>query len=423
MTPTTMPADQWEFVDAQTDPAPAGRHAVPHRRDLSARLQGGQPAGDRHRLCGDARPRLVPAPRRGRRRRHAPTRCARGGSRRSPARSRTAPRRADAICATSSTRGFNEDEVNRIVFDGINPARRDRAASFSTTASPAQPHRAGRPRLHVLPGRDLPVRLRDADRSVHRHRATACSRAARRAATARSSSTPSAAPNTGRRGQSLVTTDPLGQRDSDAARATCASITSPARTTPATAAHAEGRVRDAARTAPTTGRCCAPRSSRSTAGSRTASPPPREPLSAHRRRHAGGIGRRRPARSPASRLAKGPNPAARASTTAPTSTRASSARRCRSRSRTATACWCRRSTPTATRSRGLRAARHRGADRHRDGLERARSRTRRRRRRAVLSRRLVPAVRQDQGRARGHARTRGPRSRSATRTPPTTPNA
>ena len=64
---TEIPADQWEFASARIDPAAAEGHEVRDRRDLRAVLRGDAIEGRRHRLCGDPRRGVVPAPREGRR--------------------------------------------------------------------------------------------------------------------------------------------------------------------------------------------------------------------------------------------------------------------------------------------------------------------------------------------------------------------
>ena len=98
--PTVVAPDQWEFVDPQTirlEP----RRTLSNRRDLSAHLQGGQSAGRRHRLCRDARPRIVPALRSHGRSRHAQSACGRTGGRRPTGRWHMGPRKAGDTCATS----------------------------------------------------------------------------------------------------------------------------------------------------------------------------------------------------------------------------------------------------------------------------------------------------------------------------------
>ncbi len=77
----------------------------------------------------------------------------------------------------------------------------------------------------------------------------------------------------------------------------------------------------------------------------------REPLSAHRRRHPGGVVR--DGGDPRHDAGEEPELSARASISGPTSKRASSAKRCRPSSRTPITCWSRRSTPTAMRSQGF----------------------------------------------------------------------
>ncbi len=69
---------------------------------------------------------------------------------RSGARSRTAPRRAGAICATSSIAASTRTSSNRIVFDGINP--HVATARLFLNQRFAQPNRMVNlaPRLHVL---------------------------------------------------------------------------------------------------------------------------------------------------------------------------------------------------------------------------------------------------------------------------------
>ena len=102
--PTALPAGQWELVNERTDPAAAGGDRLPHRHALPARLQGGQPAGVGHRLCGHARPRGVPQARARRRRRdREPAGDGRPGPP-SAGRWPTAHRRVGATCAISSIR-------------------------------------------------------------------------------------------------------------------------------------------------------------------------------------------------------------------------------------------------------------------------------------------------------------------------------
>lgn len=62
-------------------------------------------------------------------------------------------------------RGFNEDEANRIVFDGINP--HVSAARMFLNLRPAQSGISIGPRVDVLSGRGVPVRVRGSDRPLH----------------------------------------------------------------------------------------------------------------------------------------------------------------------------------------------------------------------------------------------------------------
>ena len=104
----------------QHHPPAARGHRLPHRRALPAQLQGGQPAGVGHRLCGHARPRGVPQRER-----------ADGAGTANPLATTAGPaiRRALAHGTSQSGRylrdfvyqGFNEDEGGRIVFEGMNP--------------------------------------------------------------------------------------------------------------------------------------------------------------------------------------------------------------------------------------------------------------------------------------------------------------
>ena len=112
-------ADQWEFVDARTIRLlPAG---TPFRVGMIYQLiyKAANPPVNGDRLCGHARPDLVPALRQGGRCRHAQP--ARRGRPASAACSAHGNSQTGRYLRDFIYRGFNEDEDNRIVLDGALP--------------------------------------------------------------------------------------------------------------------------------------------------------------------------------------------------------------------------------------------------------------------------------------------------------------
>ena len=119
--PTVIPADKWEFVDAQTVRLlPAGT-AFKIGDIYQLIYKARQSAGHRHRLCGHPRYRLVRTLRHRRRRRHAQPA---GGGRAARALNRTISQgnsQSGRYLRDFIYSGFNEDEAHRIVFDGSIP--------------------------------------------------------------------------------------------------------------------------------------------------------------------------------------------------------------------------------------------------------------------------------------------------------------
>ena len=155
--PTVVPPDHWEFVDARTirfKPAapfqigaiyqliyqaanpPVAGIGFAATRDLVSflRYAAADDAGAPNPLSSGRRPALDRA-------------LAHGTS------------QSGRYLRDFVYRGFNEDESNRIVFEGDQPACRHGAAVPELPLCAAQSHGAHRPRLHVLPRRELPLRL------------------------------------------------------------------------------------------------------------------------------------------------------------------------------------------------------------------------------------------------------------------------
>ena len=346
--PSVVPADQWEFVDARTIRLlPAGtpfrigaiyqliyKAANPPVNGIGFAATRDLISFLRYATADDAG---TPNPLAVGERDHARAR-------------RTATRRPAAICATSSTRASTRTNSTGSCFDGALP--NVAAARIYLNYRFGQPNRiipAGHGFM-LSPGRDLPVtptRRRPIPSPAQRD---GSSRAALRAATCPKIIHTISSTEYWQSAQSLVTTDPLGQRDGtppDNVRiyhfagtqhpgvraARCRKASARCRLEPqldyrpllrAALVNLDRWVKDGM-AAP------ASRYPRIADGTLVES----SSLAADPGLHAG----------------EEPDSARRASTTGPTSTRASSARRCRSSSRTPITCWSRRSTPTATRLR------------------------------------------------------------------------
>ena len=167
-----------------------------------------------------------------------------------------------------------------------------------------RPHRSAGHGFMFFPGANSrsPTRTRPTRSPA---RATASSRAAPRATAARRSSTLNSGTEYWQAGQSLVTTDPLGQRDDDAARQRAHLVDELDRASGVNLGDAQGRVRDALQSDRLSA-ADARRAGRARSLGQGRYARPGKPLSAHRRWHAGALGEAQSRHSRA-RDGEGPN--------------------------------------------------------------------------------------------------------------------
>ena len=161
--PTDVPASGWEYVDEYGHPPAARRHPVQAKPRLRVHVHGEGSGRRRARTGGDARSRVLSAPRR-ERRAGTPNPLA-GDVQHTFSFSISQPSRT---LNDFQALGFNEDEQGRRVIDGMLKLDRRRQRRSNQLSVRADRQNRAQPSEPPVPGRRVPVRLSGVDRSSQR---------------------------------------------------------------------------------------------------------------------------------------------------------------------------------------------------------------------------------------------------------------